>query len=72
MKVLKPSSKSISSAAPPVPGEFRRKSQAENIPLKWEAKRVPSVPRSENPVGGASAFAWMNPVGKKAGTAAGE
>lgn len=72
MKVLKPSSKSISSAAPPVPGEFRRKSQAENIPLKWEAKRVPSVPRSENPVGGASAFAWMKPVGKKAGTAAGE
>jgi hypothetical protein len=43
-------------------------------PLRWEAKRttsedktpkdlrtLASVPRSSNPIGGASAFAWMNP-----------
>jgi hypothetical protein len=57
-------------------GEIRRKSQAggnENVPLRWEPKRMNSgseepkapktittVPRSSNPVGGASAFAWMN------------
>lgn len=60
--------------APPPRGsaEMRRKSQAENVPLKWEQKRISSeeqkrittVPRSENPVGGASAFAWMNPGNK--------
>jgi hypothetical protein len=57
-------------------GEMRRKSQAggiENVPLRWEPKRmgsgseepkapraIASIPRSSNPVGGASAFAWMN------------
>jgi hypothetical protein len=56
--------------------EMRRKSQAsgtENVPLRWEPKRmgsgseepkvpktISSIPRSSNPVGGASAFAWMN------------
>lgn len=100
MKVLKPSSKSISSIAvpsrsissartgiaydptPPRPAvEMRRKSQVENQPLKWESKRISSeeqkpqrtvvttIPRSENPVGGASAFSWMKPANKKATTA---
>ena len=57
-------------------GEIRRKSQAggvENVPLRWEPKRmgsgseepkvpktIASTPRASNPVGGASAFAWMN------------
>lgn len=55
-------------------GEFRRKSHAEkqeNVPLRWESKRIISdeqkapktiatIPTSSNPVGGASAFAWMN------------
>lgn len=45
----------------------------ENLPLRWEGKRVvseeqkpgapkasiPVLPRSSNPIGGASAFAWM-------------
>ena len=67
-------------------GESRRKSQvsggAENAPLRWESKRVSSeeqqkvprtiatLPRSSNPIGGASAFAWMNPSKPKATTAA--
>ena len=65
-------------------GEFRQKSQAsgtENVPLRWDAKRTTSeehkatrniatVPRSSNPVGGASAFAWMNPGKPKASTTA--
>jgi hypothetical protein len=101
MKVLKPSSKSVSSVTaptrstsrtgsayePPAParssGELRRKSKVENLPLRWESKRVGSeeqkphrpsistIPRSENPVGGASAFAWMNPVSKKTTTTTG-
>jgi hypothetical protein len=64
-------------------GESRRKSQVggqENVPLRWESKRVSSddqkaarsiatIPRSSNPVGGASAFAWMNPGKPKATTA---
>ena len=67
-------------------GETRRKSQSqpggvENVPLRWEAKRVSSdeqkaprtiatIPRSSNnPVGGASAFAWMNSSKPKATTA---
>ncbi|KAF4634217.1 hypothetical protein G7Y89_g3889 [Cudoniella acicularis] len=98
MKILKPSSKSISSTTPvrstsrtgaayePAPpprqsGEIRRKGQVENVPLRWEAKRgsseeqrtqksvIAAIPRSENPVGGASAFAWMNSGNKKAATA---
>ena len=65
-------------------GELRRKSQAsgtENVPLRWEAKRTTSeehkatrniatVPRSSNPIGGASAFAWMNPGKPKTSTTA--
>lgn len=52
--------------------EIRRKSQnggMENVPLRWESKReepklvskpvIATVPRSSNPIGGASAFAWM-------------
>jgi hypothetical protein len=64
-------------------GESRRKSQVggqENVPLRWESKRVSSdeqkaarsiatISRSSNPVGGASAFAWMNPGKPKATTA---
>ncbi|TVY48435.1 Isoamyl acetate-hydrolyzing esterase-like protein [Lachnellula occidentalis] len=84
MKVLKPSSKTISSATaptrsisrtgtpyePPAQGEIRRERQVEKVPLRWESKRIgleniPKVPRSENPVGGASAFAWMNPASSK-------
>lgn len=56
------------------PGESRQKSQAggaDNAPLQWDSKRSAgdeqkglrnntTVPRSSNPVGGASAFAWMN------------
>ena len=62
------------------PGEIRRKSLAsgaENVPLRWEPRRmgsgsedpkvsrnVASIPHSSNhssnPVGGASAFGWMN------------
>jgi hypothetical protein len=55
-------------------GELRRKSQVggtENVPLRWESKKttgdeqkvpkaIATVPRSSNPIGGASAFAWMN------------
>lgn len=55
-------------------------------PLKWESKRtlsedlkvpkgfgaVPIVPRSSNPIGGASAFAWMNPGKAKSSAAAAE
>ncbi|KAH7348625.1 hypothetical protein BKA65DRAFT_398675 [Rhexocercosporidium sp. MPI-PUGE-AT-0058] len=70
---------------PPRPsGELRRKSQAsgtENVPLRWEGKRTSSeehkatrsittVPRSSNPIGGASAFAWMNPGKPKASATA--
>ena len=61
-------------------GESRRKSQTsgtENIPLRWDPKRNSSEdhkgPRSaatlsqtSNPIGGASAFAWMNPGKSKA------
>jgi len=66
-------------------GETRRKSQSqpggvENGPLRWEPKRVDSeeqkaprtiatIPRSSNPIGGASAFAWMNSSKPKATTA---
>ncbi|KAG4438842.1 hypothetical protein IFR05_005682 [Cadophora sp. M221] len=71
--------------APPRPsGELRRKSQVsgtENVPLRWEAKRTSSeehkatrsivtIPRSSNPIGGASAFAWMNPGKPKASATA--
>ncbi|KAH6668859.1 hypothetical protein B0J14DRAFT_487647 [Halenospora varia] len=69
-------------APPPrASGENRRKSQVENVPLRWEAKKgaseeqkihkpiISTIPRSENPIGGASAFAWMNPGSKKATTA---
>jgi hypothetical protein len=53
----------------------------ENVLLRWESKRVSSdeqkaprtistIPRSSNnPVGGASAFAWMNSSKPKATTA---
>ena len=67
-------------------GETRRKSQAagvENVPLRWEPKRtssgseepkvpktITSIPRSSNPVGGASAFAWMNSSKRKTSAAA--
>ncbi|KAE9367776.1 hypothetical protein N431DRAFT_348227 [Stipitochalara longipes BDJ] len=56
-------------------------SGVENAPLRWESKRVGSdeqktprtiatIPRSSNnPVGGASAFAWMNSSKPKATTA---
>jgi hypothetical protein len=63
------------------PGEPHRKSSqvsgAENGVLRWEAKKigpeeqktmklVATAPRSSNPIGGASAFAWMNPSKPKA------
>jgi hypothetical protein len=67
-------------------GEIRRKTKpsgTENIPLRWEAKRMlsgseepkvskttVSIPRSSNPVGGASAFAWMNSSKPKTSAAA--
>lgn len=65
-------------------GESRRKSQvggAENLPMRWDSKRVSSedqkAPRSaatlsktSNPIGGASAFAWMNPSKAKASATA--
>lgn len=67
-------------------GEMRRKSQVsgsggEGLPLRWEPKKgvteeqkapraIASVPRSSNPIGGASAFAWMNPGKPKASTTA--
>ncbi len=57
-------------------GEVRRKSQGggqETVPLRWDSKRavseeqkvpmkatIATIPRSLNPIGGASAFAWMN------------
>jgi len=66
-------------------GETRRKSRSqaagvENVPPRWEPKRVSSeeqkaprtvatIPRSSNPIGGASAFAWMNSSKPKATTA---
>lgn len=69
---------------PRVSGETRRKSQIENMPLNWERKRVSmeekssgsvpktiaTIPRSSNPVGGASAFAWMNSNKPKASATA--
>ncbi|PBP17838.1 ubiquitin carboxyl-terminal hydrolase 19 [Diplocarpon rosae] len=65
-------------------GELGRRSHAagaENGPLRWETRRVTSeeqkpgraiatVTRSSNPVGGASAFAWMNPNKPKASATA--
>jgi len=65
-------------------GESRRKSQPsgiENAPLRWEPKKsisgdqkgpksIATIPRSSNPVGGASAFAWMNPNKSKASATA--
>lgn len=69
---------------PPLPsrasGETKRRSQTENVPLRWETQRkgsedqkipkmIATVPRSSNPIGGASAFAWMN-SGKPKGTSA--
>ncbi len=72
-------------APPHPSGEVRRKSQSqaggvENVPLRWESKRVSSdeqkaprtiatIPRSSNPIGGASAFAWMNSSKPNATTA---
>lgn len=61
-------------------GESRRKSQAtgtENIPMRWDSKRqssedhkgpkaVATLSKTSNPIGGASAFAWMNPGKAKA------
>jgi len=65
-------------------GEVRRKSHAgvtENVSLRWDSKReepknapkpvISTIPRSSNPIGGASAFAWMN-EGKKAPAAMAE
>ena len=61
--------------APARPSELRRKSNvgaSENV-LRWESKKTPgtdeqkgprvisTIPRSSNPVGGASAFSWMAP-----------
>lgn len=69
------STRTASSYEPPPPprlaGEARRKSHAENTPLRWDNQRRVSedqklpkgavaVPRSSNPIGGASAFSWMN------------
>jgi hypothetical protein len=65
-------------------GESRRKSQVggvENAPLRWESKKtnpedqkgprvIANLPRTSNPVGGASAFAWMNPSKPKASATA--
>ncbi|KAG9243336.1 hypothetical protein BJ878DRAFT_423822 [Calycina marina] len=56
--------------------EVRRKSNiaGEGAPLRWESKKSPvadehkdsrfitTLPRSSNPVGGASAFSWMAPT----------
>ena len=56
----------------------------ENVPLRWEPKRmgsgseepkaaaksVSTIPRSSNPVGGASAFVWMNSNKPKASATA--
>ncbi|CAL3971003.1 hypothetical protein PZA11_007374 [Diplocarpon coronariae] len=67
-----------------VSGELGRRTPAvgaENVPLRWEARRTTSeeqksaraiapVARSSNPVGGASAFAWMNPNKPKASATA--
>ena len=61
-------------------GEARRKSHAggnENTPMRWDSKRassddykslkvVTTLSKSSNPVGGASAFIWMNPGKAKA------
>jgi len=75
---------------PPAPQrsltDIRRKSQAnggsENMPPRWESKRVSSeeqrtvpkpiagTPRSSNPIGGASAFAWMTSKPKTSTTSA--
>ncbi|KAF7857190.1 hypothetical protein EAF04_009431 [Stromatinia cepivora] len=60
--------------------DLKRKDQpngTDKQQLRWEPKRVSSeeqksakvittIPRSSNPVGGASAFAWMNPSKPKA------
>jgi hypothetical protein len=65
-------------------GESRRKSHAggiENFPIRRDSKRaslddqkaprpIATIPRSSNPVGGASAFAWMNPGKSKASASA--
>ncbi|TAQ90901.1 hypothetical protein B7494_g758 [Chlorociboria aeruginascens] len=56
-------------------GESRRKSQAgstENMPPRWESRRVGSDKQKGplNPIGGASAFAWMNPSKPKASATA--
>ncbi|KIN07425.1 hypothetical protein OIDMADRAFT_186023 [Oidiodendron maius Zn] len=67
-------------APPRTSGEARRKSQAggnENISMRWDTKRVSSedhkapkvaatLSKTSNPVGGASAFAWMNSSKAKA------
>lgn len=59
--------------------DLKRKDQPNGIDKQqrgWEPKRVvseeqknatvvPTIPRSSNPVGGASAFAWMNPSTSK-------
>lgn len=71
---------------PRTSGESRRKNQVATTdshgqPLKWESKRTLSedikvpkdirgLPRSSNPIGGASAFAWMNPNKEKSATTA--
>ncbi|KAE8446790.1 hypothetical protein EG329_011567 [Mollisiaceae sp. DMI_Dod_QoI] len=72
---------------PPRASGERRKSQVENMPLRWEPKRgsmeeqkgssstsvsknIATIPRSSNPVGGASAFAWMNSNKSKASATA--
>lgn len=62
--------------APTHQSESRRKSNiggTENASLRWESKKTPisdeqkgprvvsTIPRSANPVGGASAFSWMAP-----------
>jgi len=65
-------------------GELRRKSTVtgtENtptVPLRWESKKeeqkvpktIATIPRSANPVGGASAFSWMSVSKPKASATA--
>jgi hypothetical protein len=67
-------------------GETRRKSTLTGVegpptvPLRWDSKKeeqkapksIATIPRSANPVGGASAFSWMSSVSKPKASATAE
>ncbi|KAH6671573.1 hypothetical protein F5X68DRAFT_141158 [Plectosphaerella plurivora] len=53
-------------------GGMDARSTTSNASASSNAPNQPALPRSANPIGGASAFSWMNPAGKAKATATAE